>query len=50
MTGYCMSEHKNNREMDNLHPVKMKNGRTGYKGTCSVCGGKMFKIGGKGDK
>ena len=28
--------------------VVMKNGRPATKGTCSVCGTKMFKIGGGG--
>lgn len=46
MTGYCMKCHKK-REMNGESIVKMKNGRKATKGTCSVCGTKMFKIGGK---
>ena len=26
--------------------VRMKNGRSGISGICTVCGGKMFKMGG----
>jgi len=46
MIGYCMKCHKK-REMEQVTQVKMKNGRKAYKGTCSVCHTKMFKIGGK---
>jgi hypothetical protein len=27
--------------------VRMKNGRSGISGMCTVCGGKMFKMGGR---
>jgi len=46
MIAYCMKCHKK-REMDHITKVTMKNGRTAYKGQCTVCGTKMFKIGGK---
>lgn len=49
MEAYCLKE-KRKRNMDNPIKVKMKNGRAAFKGTCEVCGTKMFKIGGKGDK
>jgi len=32
--------------MDDEEQMIMKNGRPATKGTCSVCGTKMFKIGG----
>lgn len=41
--GYCM-KCKKKREMKNPKLVTMKNGRKAYKGTCSVCGTKMFAI------
>ena len=44
---YCV-KCKTKREMKNEKPVTMKNGRTALSGTCSVCGTKMFKIGGGG--
>ena len=34
--------------MKGERPVTMKNGRNAITGTCSVCGTKMFKIGGGG--
>lgn len=46
MTGYCM-KCKKKREMDHVTQVRMKNGRKAYKGRCSVCSTKMYKIGGK---
>ena len=30
--------------------ITMKNGRNAISGTCSICGTKMFKIGGGGGK
>jgi len=44
LTGYCMTCKSNGRTI--LKPVKetMKNGRLAAKGTCGVCGGKMFKF------
>lgn len=35
---------KQAREMKNPVQEKMANGRDAVKGTCSVCGTKMFKI------
>ncbi|HET9432777.1 MAG TPA: DUF5679 domain-containing protein [Chitinophagaceae bacterium] len=44
-TGYCV-KCKAKREMKGERAVIMKNGRNALTGTCSVCGTKMFKIGG----
>ena len=44
MTGCCM-KCKKAVEMKDAKQVKMKNGRPAVKGTCSICGTKMFKIG-----
>jgi RNase P subunit RPR2 len=46
-TGYCV-KCKAKREMKGERAVTMKNGRNAITGTCSVCGTKMFKIGGGG--
>ena len=43
--GYCV-KCKAKRQMKSESQVVMKNGRPATKGTCSVCGTKMFKIGG----
>ena len=43
--GYCV-KCKAKRQMKDESQVVMKNGRPATKGTCSVCGTKMFKIGG----
>ncbi len=43
--GYCV-KCKAKRLMKGESQVTMKNGRPATKGTCSVCGTKMFKIGG----
>jgi hypothetical protein len=43
--GYCV-KCKAKRLMKDESQVTMKNGRPATKGTCSVCGTKMFKIGG----
>ena len=45
MEAYCM-KCKAKKEIDNPKQVKMRNGRKAVKGTCSVCGTKMYKIGG----
>jgi len=37
---------KSKRDMKNEKQVTMKNGRQAISGTCTVCGTKMFKIGG----
>jgi hypothetical protein len=42
---YCV-KCKKKREMKGEKQVTMKNGRNAISGTCSVCGTKMFKIGG----
>ena len=42
---YCV-KCKAKRDMKNEKQVTMKNGRQALSGTCSVCGTKMFKIGG----
>ena len=44
MQAYCM-KCRTMREMKNPEKVTMKNGRPATKGTCPVCGSKMFKIG-----
>ena len=46
-TGYCV-KCKSKREMKGEKQITMKNGRPATTGTCSVCGTKMFKIGGGG--
>ena len=43
--GYCV-KCKAKREMKGEKQITMKNGRPATSGTCSVCGTKMFKIGG----
>ena len=43
--GYCV-KCKAKRKMDGERQITMKNGRPATEGTCSVCGTKMFKIGG----
>ena len=43
--GYCV-KCKAKRQMKGESQVTMKNGRPATKGTCSVCGTKMFRIGG----
>lgn len=43
--GYCV-KCKAKRPIKGEQQVTMKNGRPAIKGTCSVCGTKMFKIGG----
>jgi len=42
--GYCV-KCKEKREMRDPEAITMKNGRPATKGTCPVCGTKMFKIG-----
>jgi Domain of unknown function (DUF5679) len=44
---YCV-KCKKKREMKGEKQIIMKNGRNAISGTCSVCGTKMFKIGGSG--
>jgi Zn finger protein HypA/HybF involved in hydrogenase expression len=42
---YCV-KCKSKRDMKNEKQITMKNGRQAVSGTCTVCGTKMFKIGG----
>jgi hypothetical protein len=44
-SGYCV-KCKAKREMKNPQNITMKNGRKATQGTCTVCGTKMFRIGG----
>lgn len=44
MEGYCM-KCKQKREMSEVVPVTMKNGKPAQTGSCSNCGTKIFKIG-----
>jgi RNase P subunit RPR2 len=46
---YCV-KCKKKREMKGEKQVTLKNGRNAISGTCSVCGTKMFKIGGGSGK
>ena len=41
MQAYCV-KCKTKREIKSPEKVVMKNGRTATKGTCSVCGSKMY--------
>jgi hypothetical protein len=43
--GYCV-KCKAKRQIKGETQVVMKNGRPATKGTCAVCGTKMFRIGG----
>lgn len=45
MQAYCVKCQRK-REMRNPKRVTLKNGRKATKGTCPVCGTKMFRIGG----
>jgi len=45
MTAYCF-KCRAKREMKDPQEVTLKNGRKAVRGTCPVCGTKMFKIGG----
>jgi hypothetical protein len=47
MEAYCV-KCKAKREMKDPTETTMKNGKPATTGTCSVCGTKMFKIGGGG--
>ena len=46
MDAYCV-KCKEKREMKAPKEVTMKNGKKAMTGSCSSCGTKMFKIGGK---
>ena len=44
---YCV-KCRTRKEMENPQAVTMKNGKPAITGECSVCGTKMFRLGGKG--
>lgn len=44
MQAYCM-KCRMTREMKDAKVITMKNGKPATKGSCSVCGTKMFRIG-----
>jgi len=44
VTAYCM-KCRQKREMKDPEAVTLKNGRPATKGTCPVCGTKLYKIG-----
>jgi len=44
MEAYCF-KCKTKREMKNPQQVRLKNGRFASKGTCTVCGGTLFRMG-----
>jgi DNA-directed RNA polymerase subunit RPC12/RpoP len=44
MEGYCM-KCKAKKEMMDVKPVTMKNGKPANEGVCPDCGTKIFKIG-----
>ncbi|MEE9236735.1 MAG: DUF5679 domain-containing protein [Thermoplasmata archaeon] len=45
VTAYCV-KCRSKREMQNPMRIVMKNNKPATKGTCPVCGTKMFRIGG----
>jgi hypothetical protein len=42
---YCVKD-KQKVEIQNAVQVTMKNGKPAIKGTCPICGGSVFRIGG----
>jgi RNase P subunit RPR2 len=44
MQAYCF-KCRRKVEMKNVEQVTLKNGRPAIRGTCSVCGTKVFRIG-----
>ncbi len=42
---YCVKD-KQKVEVQNAQKITMKNGKPALQGTCPICGGKVFKIGG----
>jgi hypothetical protein len=42
---YCVKD-KQKVEVLNPQRITMKNGKAALQGTCPICGGKVFKIGG----
>jgi hypothetical protein len=45
MQVYCL-KCKAHRDVSDPEPITLKNGRQATKGTCSVCGKSVFRIGG----
>jgi hypothetical protein len=45
MEAYCL-KCRTQREMKDSQAVTMKNGKPATKGTCPICGGSVFRIGG----
>ena len=45
MQAYCVKD-KSKQEIKDPQPVTMKNGKPATKGTCPVCGGTLYRIGG----
>jgi hypothetical protein len=44
MEAYCV-KCRAKRELNDPQPVQMANGKPAVRGTCSVCGTRVFKIG-----
>jgi hypothetical protein len=42
---YCVKD-KQKVEVQNAQKITMKNGKPAIQGTCPICGGKVFRIGG----
>jgi len=42
---YCVKD-KQKVEIKNAQQITMKNGKPAISGTCPICGGKVFRIGG----
>jgi hypothetical protein len=42
---YCVKD-KKKVEVQNAQKITMKNGKPALQGTCPLCGGKVFRIGG----
>jgi hypothetical protein len=42
---YCVKD-KKKVEVKNAQKITMKNGKPAIQGTCPICGGKVFRIGG----
>ena len=42
---YCVKD-KKKVEISNPQNITMKNGKPAIQGTCPICGGKVFRIGG----
>jgi hypothetical protein len=44
-TAYCVKD-KQKVEIQGAKQITMKNGKPATQGTCPICGGKVFRIGG----